>query len=86
MARGWESKSVEMQVESTESARDRSAALDLSESQIARARERESLDLSRRRVLHDLEKASHPRYRKVLLDSLAYLEGKMKLLDDDVTS
>ncbi len=86
MARGWESKSVEMQVEATESPLDRGAALDLSETEIATMREREGLELSRRRVLNDLEKASNPRYRKLLKASLAYLDEKLKLLDDSLTS
>ncbi len=81
MARGWESKSVEMQLESTESARERRAAPGLSAVQAARERARESVELSRTRILHDLDKANHPRYRALLLASLEFLDQKLKRLE-----
>ncbi len=45
--------------------------------QIERQREREGLMLSRTRVLHDLETSRNVRYRKMLEDSLAYLDAKL---------
>lgn len=77
VARGWESKSVEEQIESFTSNR-RSAAKDkLSAEQIERERQKESLLLTRTRVLHDIEHSHHPRHLKILQDSLAYLDGKL---------
>ncbi len=78
VARGWESKSVESQMESAESERAERAEPQLTPEQLARRRERESLELSRTRVLHDLESAQNPRYRRQLEAALAHLEEKIK--------
>ena len=80
MARGWESKSVEGQIESFESERRRDRN-EISAEELERQRRREGLLLSRARVLHDLERSRQPRYRKILLDSLSYLEAKIKETD-----
>jgi len=81
MARGWESKSVESQIESAESRRAaaRNAEIDAVEAQ--RNRERESLLLSRTRVLRDLERAANPGYRKVLEAALKHLNEKLAELE-----
>ncbi|HEV2691168.1 MAG TPA: hypothetical protein VGV35_21575 [Bryobacteraceae bacterium] len=42
-----------------------------------RIRQRESLQMSRTRVLHDLETASNPGYRKILEAALKHLDGKL---------
>jgi hypothetical protein len=76
MARGWESKGVESQIEEAQSAR-RSGVQPLSEDQIARLKEKESLELSRTRVLHDLKTARNPRYQAVLQQALAHLDQKL---------
>lgn len=47
----------------------------------ARARERETLRLSRQQVLQRLEGVQNPRHRKLLEDTLADLDEKMKRLD-----
>ena len=80
MARGWESKSVEGQIESFESER-RSFGKKPSAQEIERQRQREGLLLSRTRVLHELEQSRQPRRRQILADSLAYLDAKLKDLD-----
>jgi hypothetical protein len=82
MARGWESKDVEAQMEEREESRRQQADAKLLDSQTAnRKRERESLELSRVRVLRDLETAQNPNYRKILQRSLDHLNGKLSLLD-----
>ncbi len=81
MARGWESKSVESQMESVEERRKSSQAARLSAEQIARQRERESIELSRTRVLQDLASATSPRYRELLQKSLKFLDEKIAALD-----
>ena len=77
MARGWESKSVESQIESFESARRPAGKLRPTEEQIVREREKGNLVLTRKRVVHDLEDCHNPRYRKILEESLAYLDTKL---------
>lgn len=76
MARGWESKSVESQIELAESSRGR-RGVQLTPEQIQTERERESLQLSRIRVLHDLESAKNPRYRETLSAALKHLDEKL---------
>jgi hypothetical protein len=82
MARGWESKDVESQMEEREESRLQQAHAKHLDSQTAnRKRERESLELSRVRVLRDLETAQNPNYRAMLQRSLDHLDGKLSLLD-----
>ena len=45
--------------------------------------ERESLKLSRKRVLHDIETATHPRYREQLEAALRYLDSRLEELTGD---
>jgi ATP-dependent helicase YprA (DUF1998 family) len=80
MARGWESKSVESQMEAAEATRPARDRPRLSEEQIRRERERESLLLTRKRVLKDIEGATHPRYRQQLEAALKHLDERLKEL------
>lgn len=76
VARGWESKSIESQIETANAHRGiRKVRLTAEELQLQR--KRESLLLHRTRVLHDLEKCSDGRYRKTLSEGLSYLEGQL---------
>lgn len=75
MARGWESKAVEAQIESAEAPRRPKIAL--TPAQLEAARKVDSLLLHRTRVLRDLETCSEGRYRKTLSDGLAYLEKQL---------
>ena len=81
MARGWESKSVEDQIESFASGRGSSSREHLTTEQIERQRQRDSLLLSRTRVLRDIEQSQNPRHLLILQDSLAYLDAKLAKLD-----
>jgi molecular chaperone GrpE (heat shock protein) len=77
MARGWESKSVESQIEAAEArqtARTKTLA-DAASSE--RQRARESLELARKRVLHDLESTHNFRLEKMLRASLKHLDDKI---------
>ena len=77
VARGWESKSVEaQQAEAGEKSSQRPAPMSAEEA--ARWREQESLRLSRQRVLQQLEASQNPRHRKLLEDTLADLEAKLR--------
>ena len=76
MARGWESKDIESQMEAAREARTQSAP-HRSADEIQRERERESFLLQRARVLSDLEAAVNPGYREILKRSLAFLDEKL---------
>lgn len=74
MARGWESKSVESQIESAGSL-DRSEATTREELQ--RKQKRESLELSRRRVLQEIATTRSEVRRASLEQALAFLEREI---------
>lgn len=80
MARGWESKSVEMQVESATETRQRRVEQGPTPEQMAKVREIDGLELSRTRILNDLGRAENPRYKLVLRASLDFLDEKLKRL------
>jgi hypothetical protein len=81
MARGWESKAVESQIESAEADHSESKRNQVNPEQLRRQRERESIELSRTRVLQDLASAVNPKYRELLERSLQYLNEKIAALD-----
>ncbi|HEY3456063.1 MAG TPA: hypothetical protein VGK64_15910 [Bryobacteraceae bacterium] len=83
MARGWESKSVESQIEAAEERASLANRRALAVEEIRLQREREGLELSRTRVLQDLASAHNPKYREMLQRSLEFLEEKLKALDSD---
>jgi hypothetical protein len=53
----------------------------LSVEEIRIERERESIELSRTRVLQDLASALNPKYREMLQRSLGFLDEKLKALE-----
>ena len=75
MARGWESKSVEEQqtvaIAQTESKQR------LTPEQAARKQQREALDLSRRRILQQLQSVQNPRHREMLESALSELDARL---------
>ena len=76
MARGWESKDVQEQVESSES-KPKTASGQKSPEQIMREQSRKDLQLSRTRIANDLANATHPNHRKSLEAALAHLDKKI---------
>ena len=78
MARGWESKSVESQQVESPGSQDPGAAL--TREDLKRKQKRESLDLSRRRVLHEMEATRSEARRASLEQALAFLEREIKEL------
>ena len=80
MARGWESKDVESQVEETQAPRQKAPSGAKSAEQIHRDRQREDLQLSRTRIMNDLASATHPNHRKSLEAALAHLDKKISEL------
>lgn len=78
MARGWESKSVEeQQIESRRA--DRGEFLTPEQKEIKR--KREGLELSRRRVLQDIETTRSEARRASLEKALAFLDEEIEKLD-----
>ncbi len=86
MARGWESKAVESQIEAAEARISRQKAVQASAEQVSFERERESLELSRTRVLQDLAAAANPKYRELLERSLHYLDEKLTALSQSANT
>ncbi len=81
MARGWESKSVEAQIELAESRRAPKNAVVVTPEEAERIKKREGLLMSRTRVLHDLESANNPRYREILQSALKHLDEKLAAIE-----
>jgi len=81
MARGWESKSVEGQIEAFEGDRSPAVKKRLSPAQLELLRTRIGLQLARSRILQNLETAQNPRYRDILKVALADLESKLLKLN-----
>lgn len=77
MARGWESKSVESQVADREIA-ERSAKLERDEA--VRDEKRHTLEMSRRRIVRELETATSHVHRVALENALKFLDDELKRL------
>jgi len=78
MARGWESKSVEEQMEAAESRRVERKAADAVTTEQARVdREREALQMQLIRIRRELEDARHDRHREQLQGAIKHLEEKL---------
>lgn len=77
MARGFDSKFVEAQQE--EAARGRSASRpSLTPEQAAAAQRRKALELSRRRAVAELRRASAPAHRRMLEQAIAALDAQLE--------
>jgi hypothetical protein len=83
MARGWESKAVEDQIQEAEERARRAAEPPVDESPAARARRErlETLRLSRARTLDQLESATNQSHRDMLRRTLRALEGEIETLN-----
>lgn len=79
MARGWESKSVEAQMESAQSDGSRSSQTgsDRREKDKEIERERQNLLLSRAYLVHRIESSSHERYTESLRQALNEIDQKL---------
>ena len=82
MARGWESKSVEAQIDLALAGLSPRSAVVPDPSRLEVIRKKENIILSRTRVLHDLESARNPRYKAVLTKALADLDAQLSTLPD----
>jgi predicted component of type VI protein secretion system len=78
MARGWESKSVEEQQAAASTQIESKQRLTPQEA--AKKQERDALELSRKRVLQELESVENARHRQMLEGALADLDSKLARL------
>jgi hypothetical protein len=79
VARGWESKSVEEQQASLEE-RKPSAKVPFDREQLERQRRREGLQMSKARLLSQLQAARNPRHRQMLDQALADINDQLSRL------
>lgn len=82
MARGWESKSVEQQIEESRAQAPQPQDA-ISPEEQRRRRERDDLLMSRARVVQQLDACRDPRYEKMLRAALADLDARLARLSPD---
>jgi hypothetical protein len=81
MARGWESKSVEAQIEESDSEPSRNELRSSSPAEIQLHMKKSDLELSRKQVLQQLERSDSERYSDLLRRTLAGLDAQIAALD-----
>src|SRR5579872_2707970 len=81
MARGWESKSVEAQIESAAGKENKTREPELTPEQLQTLRDKENLELSCTRVKRELASSTNLRYQDILRKALADLESKLAQLE-----
>jgi hypothetical protein len=77
MARGWESKAVEAQIDLAEAHRSTRLIIAPSTESLELIRKKENILLSRTRVVRELDNAQNPRYKAVLTKALAELDAQL---------
>ena len=77
MARGWESKSVEQQIEDAQMDPNRSSSTNAAPAEPELRRRREGLLLQRSRILQEIDSARNPRYQELLKERLRHLERQL---------
>jgi len=85
MARGWESKSVEAQIDEAKNHHGSAVLLRKAPApkKLEAIRKKETILLSRTRVARELEQAQNPRYIAVLHKALADLDAQLSTLAVD---
>lgn len=78
MARGWESKAVADQIAEGESRQRQPSKTETTREQRVLKERLDSLQLSRSRLLQQLEHARHPAHRNVLLNGLKALDREIE--------
>lgn len=81
MARGWESKAVEDQVQEQQSNDSKVSKQPAGASELEQRRRKEVLQLSRVRVQRDLESTQNPRYRDQLTRALSDIDAQLAALE-----
>ena len=80
MARGWESKGVESQIEDRQLSRQSDADRQAAETR-ERDQKRASLEVQRRRIQRELEAAHSDTHRTALKNALNFLDAEIRKLD-----
>jgi hypothetical protein len=82
MARGWESKAIESQIEASRSNRGKTTREPLTPEATAALRKRGTLLLARNHLQQQIQASQHPRHRAMLEDALADLERQLAVLGE----
>jgi hypothetical protein len=82
MARGWDSKAVEEQVQDHQAPDSGKHQAQLTPAQAESRRRREVLILSRTRVQLDLKTSSNQRYKDQLARALADIESQLAVIEE----
>jgi len=82
MAKGWESKAVEDQIQEPQKTDQENPRRQLTAEQMEVHRRREVLLLSRTRVEKDLNASQNPRYREQLSQALSHIDAELAKLSD----
>jgi len=82
MARGWESKAVEAQIESKTTEFVAVTKKPRTPDQIQRLIEKRNLEAARAKVRHEIVSTQNERYKEMLARSLKDLENKLAALDN----
>jgi hypothetical protein len=80
MARGWESKSVESQIEDRLAAPGGRSRRSGHSDELEKARKRESIEASRRRVERELASSHSEVHRAALRNALEHLDAELRKL------
>ena len=82
MARGWESKSVEDQIEERQQKRETAPVDSIAPEERQKKERLASLQLSKSRLLDQLDLARHPTHRTTLLNGLKAIEKEIEDMSD----
>jgi hypothetical protein len=80
MARGWESKSVEAQMETADEGARKGSKPPLTDDEKKARHERDSLNLSRAYIVHQIEASTNERYTRSLQQALSEIDEKLAKL------
>lgn len=83
MARGWESKSVEAQIDAAAVRQSADPEDRIDPKRLQVIRRKETLLLSRTRVVRELASAQNPRYKVLLNKALADLDAQLETISAD---
>ena len=86
MARGWESKAVEAQIEEGNQRRPEQTTFNTSRVVRSRQQRLESLRLSRSRLLEQLDRARYAAHRAMLLNGLKDIEREIENAESELDS
>ena len=82
MARGWESKSVEAQMENATNGTASGSKAPLTDGEKKARHERDGLKLSRAYIVHQIEASTNERYTKSLQQALSEIDQKLATLEN----